>query len=127
MDFETWWLAISRPVEIEKSYIPQNKALEQENWLNIWYLEQLCFNSHHMNFSEKGPRFTLRGVAAFYEGHAPKLLAQNSWISGLSNEVKHISEFQAVFEKITKKLDKIYLKILGMRKLNFPSVIGQYV
>ena len=50
-----------------------------------------------------------------------EVLAQNSWISGLSNEVKHISEFQALFEKIAKNSTKFASKNQGVRKLNFSS------
>ena len=51
-----------------------------------------------------------------------QVLAQNSAISELSNEVKHISEFQTVFEKIPKKSKEITSKNLGVQKFNFPSV-----
>ena len=36
----------------------------------------------------------------------PAVLAQNSWKLGLSNEVRNISDFLAVFEKIAKNSTK---------------------
>ena len=53
----------------------------------------------------------------------PLLLAENSWILGLSNQVRHISDFLIVFTKIAKNGIKIASKNNGVWKLNFPSVI----
>ena len=55
------------------------------------------------------------------------VMAQNSCISGLSNEVKLISEFQVFFKKIAKNLRKFTSKNLGVRKLYFPSVRSRYI
>ena len=54
----------------------------------------------------------------------PVLLAQSSQILGLSKDVKQISELQLAFEKIAKNLTKFASKNLGVRKLNFPSIIN---
>ena len=63
-----------------------------------------------------------RAWQLFMRSTPPVLLAQSSQILGLSNEVKHISELQVVFEKTAKNLTKFASKNLGVRKLNFPSV-----
>ena len=122
-EFELWQLVSFEQINQGKSYIPQKKALKQENWLSIWKWQQLCFNSHHTSFSGKGPNFFSRTWQLFMRSKLPALLAQSSQILGLSNKLKHISELLVSFEKTAKNLTKCASKNLGVRKLNFPSVI----
>ena len=50
--FELWWAAIFEPIDLEKHYIPQRKALKYGSWNLQWLLEYLWFVRLQNNFSE---------------------------------------------------------------------------
>ena len=51
-DFKIWRLAISRPVEVGKSYIPQKKALLPTVWKQVWNWKNLYHDRLHTSFSK---------------------------------------------------------------------------
>ena len=53
------------PDDLGKSYIPQKRAKRRKNWLKIWNWEELGPKIQNINFNEKGPKLTLKGVVVF--------------------------------------------------------------
>ena len=52
LDFQLWWLAVSMPVEVGKSYIPQKKALLPIVWKKFWDWENFCHGWLQTSFSK---------------------------------------------------------------------------
>ena len=63
--FELCQLVSFDLLEVQKLYIPQLKGLNSGYWNLEWKLKKICFGKFQINFSEKGPRFILKGVAVF--------------------------------------------------------------
>ena len=45
LDFKLWRLAISKPVDLGKSYVHQKKALYYSKWMKFWDWKDLCHES----------------------------------------------------------------------------------
>ena len=53
-DFELCRPAISKPVDLGKSYIPQKKALNSGNWKQNWKWKDFCHERLQTSFSKSG-------------------------------------------------------------------------
>ena len=51
LDFDFWWLTISRPYEVKKSYISQKKALLPIVWKKFWNWANFCHEKLQTSFS----------------------------------------------------------------------------
>ena len=93
LDFQLQQLAISKPLGVEKSYIPQKKALLPIVWKKFWNWVNLGHERLQTNSSKRGAFLLRRAWPALGQYHAPFSNDSKSSVLGLSNEVSFVSTF----------------------------------
>ena len=116
--FELWWLAISTPAKVGKSYTPQKKALLPIVWKKFWNRKNFLMEGFTLILL-KVKLFHLRGHGHPQGGATPSFSTDSkSCILGLSNEVSFVSRFLwKRFENQEKEKSIIWQNVSNWRTL----------
>ena len=70
IDFELWQLPISKPVDLEKNYVPQKNAVNSGKWKQFWNWKNFCHGRLHTSFSKSNAFSVFGALPRSGWGHA---------------------------------------------------------